>query len=604
MFKKIIVVCLFIVFYGRVAYAQNVIGDVELYIEELDRMTLDEARKFLRDEYDNFQQIKDWKEVFNIKCELSNIAKEDESYSTPFSILPAEEVLFQFNRYWDKLYLSQIYQYPQTKINIGSYSQVQLAGELDYSTNAIYYADGSIDSTYRSLKQWDILKTAKKIDSIRIVANYEYITACSSYKMNKDLNIEGGSIKIKELENNYVKLTFQGTAKNIKKVDALNAEGKVLSCISKVTGASEMWEKIDLYFGRFEKIRTMIDNFTSLEEIKNTLRKELGDLPSLDSEPVSQSFEGVYKGNISSLILYKVEETAQITKEQMLANSDGFSQDLICVYDNVKKMYGFMDKSGDWVIAPQYSELTKINDLYYSIWKDDIEDNEYYFLDTKEKQLTIIPDIQDMKKLNNTYVIALKEGKVALLGGDNQEVCPYIYDYISRIHGCDDLAIVGLGDERGIINLNGRFILPLGKNLVGSFSDGLINIRKSDEGDDNYEYINKEGKLLFSLEGYGDGGRFSNGRADVCQNGLYGFIDTYNNLIIPCKYEEVVTFVGEVTCVKYNGKYGLIDKDDNIIVPIEYNSSYQGFPGFGGITCGIIFYLDGDKYDSYGKKIE
>ncbi|MDL2214951.1 WG repeat-containing protein, partial [Dysgonomonas sp. OttesenSCG-928-M03] len=582
--------------------AQNVIGDVDEYIKELEGMSLDEAKDFLRTEYDNYLKLKEWRNFFDIKEDQANVTKEDEEYTESFSALPSKEAISRFYKYWNDLYMFQTYEYPETKIELESDSHVRLTGDLDYSAKAIYYADGTVDSTFRALRRLNRLNTAKMVDSIRVEGDYVHIKDYSTYKTAKDLNIEGGKVKIDDLSDNYVKITLTGTACDIEEIDALNAEGKVLKRISKGMGSTEQWEKVDLYFERFEKIGKMIDRFKSLDEIKNTLRKEFRNLPSLNEETNTRYIEALYKGNISSLVLYKIEDRIRITEEKTLVNHDAsFNQGLICVFDKNEDKYGFMDKAGNLAITPQYEKLQEINHLYYSLWKDDAESYEYYYLDTEEKKLNLLPGVEHMHKVNETYAIAQREDKYALLGQEAKEISPYIYDYMEDIFNCRDLVEVSRDKKRGIMDMNGKLILPLGKYSVGDFGDGLINIRKTVDEKDVYEYIDKEGNILLQLEGYDYARPFCSKRAVVGKDNLFGFIDTEGNLVIPCKYERADTFNKEgITLIKHEGKYGLIDINDNVIVPIKYETVSLSYP----TQEKIIYYLGDDKYDIEGNKIE
>ncbi len=54
------------------------------------------------------------------------------------------------------------------------------------------------------------------------------------------------------------------------------------------------------------------------------------------------------------------------------------------------------------------------------------------------------------------------------------------------------------------------------------------------------------------------------------QNGKYGFIDAFANIVIPFKYEEIKAF-DNIYIVKLNGKYGLIDQSTNEIIPCVFD---------------------------------
>ena len=54
------------------------------------------------------------------------------------------------------------------------------------------------------------------------------------------------------------------------------------------------------------------------------------------------------------------------------------------------------------------------------------------------------------------------------------------------------------------------------------------------------------------------------------QNGKYGFIDAYANIVIPFIYDEA-NLMDNIAIVKYKGKYGLINEAGNELIPCAYD---------------------------------
>lgn len=76
-----------------------------------------------------------------------------------------------------------------------------------------------------------------------------------------------------------------------------------------------------------------------------------------------------------------------------------------------------------------------------------------------------------------------------------------------------------------------------------------------------------------------DGRPFYEGRAAVKENGKWGFIDKYGNMVIPAVYEPVDSypdyhsaFDQGIALVKKNGLHGIIDTKGNEIVPIKWKA--------------------------------
>lgn len=61
-------------------------------------------------------------------------------------------------------------------------------------------------------------------------------------------------------------------------------------------------------------------------------------------------------------------------------------------------------------------------------------------------------------------------------------------------------------------------------------------------------------------------------------NGKYGFEDSEGNIVVPCKYDNAMQFINEVSIVELNGKEGVVNKKGEEIIPCE---------------CDCIYYMQG-----------
>lgn len=130
------------------------------------------------------------------------------------------------------------------------------------------------------------------------------------------------------------------------------------------------------------------------------------------------------------------------------------------------------------------------------------------------------------------------------------------------------------GSSWGYKNRNGDIIIPFGKykflNPIDEY--GMILAHK----DEKKGYIDIYENILIPFD-YDNIGVFSKcvNLAPVIKNGKQGFIDRQGNIVIPLEYDALsyVTYFyepGEAILIK-NGKYGVIDSLNNTIIPFKYD---------------------------------
>lgn len=190
------------------------------------------------------------------------------------------------------------------------------------------------------------------------------------------------------------------------------------------------------------------------------------------------------------------------------------------------------------------------------------------------------------------------------------------YDY--EVHCSEGMLAVEKGGKWGYIDVAGKLVIPTIYERADDFSDGWAVVQKKGKGDNNYMvYINKAGKEMpgikadhlnasdfaegfafyrkpYLSDGGGDivyinsagktifksestdffkHGSFRNGLAAVPnKNGLYGYINTKGQLVIPYQFAApggntyMMAFNAEGRAkVEKDGKQLMIDKSGNVI---------------------------------------
>lgn len=132
---------------------------------------------------------------------------------------------------------------------------------------------------------------------------------------------------------------------------------------------------------------------------------------------------------------------------------------------------------------------------------------------------------------------------------------------------------------RGVLNKQGKVVLPFIYSFTGLLQDGMIYVEDSIKG---VGYCNKEGKLIVPLQ-YEKTyvGNFSEGLAAVKKKGKFGFINTRGQLVIPHLYKTATPFhngYSLVTVDSAKNRKAFINKTGKILTTKEYD----GFEIFNG----------------------
>ncbi|NDV65069.1 WG repeat-containing protein [Bacteroides sp. 224] len=577
---------------------------VDKFISQFDEMNLDEAKEFLKKEYEDYQQLE---ALFNGGSFFGNetpkeYAKEDESYSEFPTFAKPEDIEKEYKKFSANAYILQYYKYPKTTIKVRVDYFDETSGNADYQANKIFFHDGSVDDKIQKFYSWGDMNTTKVIDSIQTTISYSYIEDYKQYEFTDEVNFDGGSIKVAKMQGNMAELIFTGKAKNYEKIIALNDEGKVLKSSSSSSGTKGVKETSKVYAKALKKLVNEANNFKTVDELKKAVRKTYSKLPPINNN--EKSYTGFFKGNVSSFIVYMPTNTASKQINFTLVNKNPNIQKLIYAFDTNKKENCFLNQAGELVMYSTYKNLYQKNDLYYYTKTQNNEEEEpvyeIYFLDTDKEQLMKIPEIQSVRAVTNTCVSVEKDGKKALWNAERKAVTPYIYDRIEGIEGSEDIIRVFIDDECGLINTKGETVLPVTYDQISDYTNGRALVSVSvGRGERPVMFVDEAGEQAIPLTQYLRATEFSEGLAVVTdKNRKYGFIDVNGKIVLPLIYDRAEPFLHGITVVEYNKKYGLINRKGEFIVPAKaHNYSITRISK-------RKYHLDQSVYNEYGEFIE
>ncbi len=201
-----------------------------------------------------------------------------------------------------------------------------------------------------------------------------------------------------------------------------------------------------------------------------------------------------------------------------------------------KELYGFVDKMGNEVVPPVYSEV-QIS------WFD-----------------------------KGSYAIVQKGGKWGTISKQNAVVIPFEYEAINDFN--NGITTAKKTGKWGIIDTANKVLVPFNMvyETVYEFSNGFAHVEndKDQEG-----FIDINGKEAFGGLKFSEAFPFGdNGYAVVSEeNGKRYLMDKQGNPVLKdATIEDITPIDNNMFVITRNGKQGIVDKDNKALLPIEYTS--------------------------------
>ena len=161
-------------------------------------------------------------------------------------------------------------------------------------------------------------------------------------------------------------------------------------------------------------------------------------------------------------------------------------------------------------------------------------------------------------KCNVGMISVQKKEKVGRITRYGKELIPCIYNSISPYDG--DIFRVRLNGKYGLVDLVGEEIQACIYDEMGAY----INNRALVKLNGKYGFIGKGSgtpiKLYDSADNFSCYGRNRDALAKVEVNGKFGYVDIWENEVIPCKYDNISKFSHGLFVVMRNGKFGYVDE--------------------------------------------
>jgi hypothetical protein len=272
-----------------------------------------------------------------------------------------------------------------------------------------------------------------------------------------------------------------------------------------------------------------------------------------------------------------------IAPQYLAANS--FSDGLAAV--KKEKYWIYIDKTGTQIIEGQFQRADAFHDGIAAVMKD----NKWMLIDKTGNQIGKQEPSQIKQYYHNTW-LAQKDKRWGLLGSNGKwKVAP---KYL-QLKYLKPFNLIAAKDKKGwkILNLEGDELNKKTFSNITTYKENFcaVQVKK------HWGFIDSTGKLVIK-DVYATVSPFSEYRALVKHNGKYGFIDTTGNMIIEAKYSKALSF--------YDGK-ALVDVADGNCLYIDplgkqlYKTDHLSIPS--GNLRGAYFIRYNTLYDSKNQAI-
>ncbi|WP_326992686.1 WG repeat-containing protein [Chitinophaga sp. 212800010-3] len=585
------------------------------FVKQFDGKNLAEAKTLLEEQKEQVDNFLSFIGKFDKATPKSYKAGEEE-VTTAFQIPVAADVAAQYTTWLQHAGIRQQFRFPGAVLELEAKPVLNGLDEPTVSTSKIYFHDGSTDTTSRAVDGTSRIPSLKVIDSIAAVAAYKYPVKVVTLKLDKEhdkIAYQGGQIRLKQLKDNFVKITFSDSLYHrYLHAEALNKDGKPLDNSSWSSGTGDDSDPS----GALKKMSKVLSSFIArldkngYKDVKALQADIMANMP--DELPFGNArnggyAEGYFKGKIAAVNLYMKDEEKEVSTHLTLINLEPALANLVMAKDDKSGNTGFADVSGKFVIPPTFKKMDQLNSFFFH--NEDYNGHYYYRLDTAEKKLVKIDYTanalgQQLAVINKTA----NDGKAGAMNAAGQIVLPPEYTDISY----DEAGKVILANKitedgplMGITTIcdeNGHPLLPTPLFVYGGYNNGLLLVKDKAQ---NFSFIDNKGRKVINLPGYDKVEPFADGLASVRnKNGDYGFVDVTGKLVIPCIYKQANSFnlgIAMVTkAVGDHNEVGLINTHHEAIVPFK-PSTFSNESGEGETR---EYSMEYGKFDAHGKKVQ
>ena len=327
------------------------------------------------------------------------------------------------------------------------------------------------------------------------------------------------------------------------------------------------------------------------------------------SNVIMDTIPGILFKDGNNKMFPEFDATYWYKDELGLANKDkknGFIDDngkiiIPLIYDDAFPFYGgyaSVKTNDKWNYINEKGKVIFSDTLIFS-YRPIINNRAVFMISNKEVEKNKRMHTEDREGsqtfaeyLNQIKNIQLKEG---LINIDGEILIEPIYDELSGYYINGFMRVRNNG-KAGIINEKGEIIIPLEYDNVLDYKNKMFIVEKNNK----WGIVDTQNNIMIPFE-YARIRHFEDELALISNNGI-GYVNIKNEIVINAQYN--FNFLGDfhngLALVKKDKKFGYINKYNEIIIPIIYDNA---LPFKDNSTLvqkdGLVFFID-----QKGKKLK
>ena len=245
---------------------------------------------------------------------------------------------------------------------------------------------------------------------------------------------------------------------------------------------------------------------------------------------------------------------------------DGLAQVMVRVEENGKKTMKttFIDKKGNEALSKKFD----FNSSYESLFKDGItciaKDGKWGFID-KRGEFIIAPVYESARNFSDGFAPVKKEGKWGFINKEGKFVIEPSFESVFPFQ--ESIAAVQIDGKWGFIDKTGKVIIKPVYDLMEydrpKFSEGMARVCINNK----WGFIDKNGKTVVEPV-YEFAGDFQDGMAVVKTGGKVGYLDKTGKTKIAAEFisgEDFRQGLGFVMVSQNPDKYAYIDREGKTV---------------------------------------
>lgn len=276
-------------------------------------------------------------------------------------------------------------------------------------------------------------------------------------------------------------------------------------------------------------------------------------------------------------------------------------------YDNIAvvklgDLYGCINKSGEYVLEPEYISIGEFSDGLAPIGLDY---EKFGYINTSG-EVVIEADYMYAKRFSEGLAPVMVDGLLWGYINNKGEIViqPQFSECLKFSNGVAAVIISPYSYSGGYINKDGEILISYhrlqGDTVTFSgatFNEQVTFIRYSDDGNLKWTLMNFKGELIGDSL-YDRYKNYSDGVAVVLDGESWGVINLEGEYVIEPKYDELKSFVDDRAGFRDNEKYGYINKKGEVVIEPVYDYVSEFYEGLATVMIDIhsaVIDIDG-KY--------